>query len=130
MDVLVVDDNTINGRVYERIVSRLPGCTCRCFNLPYEALSWSMQNAPALVVVDYAMPDIDGIVFVKSFRRIPGRANVPIIMMTAMNDERVRDEARAVGVNLFFTKPVSPDRFLREARALLGTGSKDGNRES
>lgn len=125
MHVLVVDDNEINGRVYERIVSRLAGATCRCFNRPDAALSWSVQNVPALVVVDYAMPDIDGIQFVRSFRSIPSRSSVPIIMLTAMNSARLRDEALAAGVNLFFSKPVSPDRFLKEARRLLGVSAEE-----
>lgn len=125
IDVLVVDDNEINGRVYERIVSRLAGATCRCFSRPDAALAWCAQSLPALVVVDYAMPDIDGIAFVKSFRRIPGRANVPIIMLTALNSARLRDEAHASGVNLFFPKPVTPDRFLKEARRLMGLPAQE-----
>jgi putative two-component system response regulator len=120
MDVLVVDDNEINSRVYERIVKWLEGYACRCFSRPSAALHWCQTHSPSLVVIDYAMPELDGIAFVRSFRRIPERDRVPIIMLTAMNSARLRDEALAAGVNAFFPKPISPDRFLTEARRLLG----------
>lgn len=119
VDVLVVDDNEINGRVYERVVARLAGCACKCFSRPDDALAWSAENAPVLAVVDYAMPGLDGIAFVKRFRQISGLENVPIIMLTGMNSARVRDDALAAGASLFLPKPISPDRFVREARRLL-----------
>lgn len=122
MVVLVVDDNEINSRVYERVLSRLQGCECKCLSRPDEALAWSEQNLAALVIVDYAMPQLDGVSFVKAFRRIPGRGAVPIIMLTAMNSARVRDDALAAGANLFFAKPINPERFLKEARELLEHG--------
>jgi len=119
LNVLVIDDNSVNSRVYERIIAKLPGYTCKCFDNPGEALVWSQQNAPALVVADYAMPNMNGIEFVKAFRAIPGRSGVPIIMLTAMNSARLRDEAHGVGVSVFFAKPINPERFLNEARRLL-----------
>lgn len=119
LDVLVVDDNSINGRVYERIVCRLDGYRCRWFDDPREALAWSAENPSALAIVDYAMPGTNGIEFVKAFRRIPGRAAVPIIMLTAMNSSSLRDEASDVGVDTFFAKPINPERFLNEARRLI-----------
>lgn len=120
MDVLVVDDNEINATVYQRVVSWLDGYGCRCFSRPDEALAWSAQNAPALLLVDYAMPGQNGIDFVRAFRQIPGRENVPVIMLTGMNSARVRDEAHAAGVGVFLPKPIDPNRFLSEARRLLG----------
>lgn len=119
MNVLVIDDNSVNSRVYERIIARLPGYACKCFDNPGEALAWSRQNAIALVVADYAMPNMNGIEFVKAFRGIPERGAVPIIMLTAMNSARLRDEAHGVGVDVFFAKPINPERFLEEARRLL-----------
>ena len=119
MIVLVVDDNEINSRVYERVLSRLPGCTCRCISKPDAALAWSAENRPALLVVDYVMPELDGIAFVKSFRSLPGHATIPIIMLTGMNSGQVRDQAHAAGADVFLPKPINPERFLSEARRLL-----------
>lgn len=119
MVILVVDDNETNSQVYERVLSRLRGGRCVCMNKPDEALAWSVNNAASLVVLDYSMPDMDGLAFVKAFRGIPGRSDVPVIMLTAMNSGRVRDEAHSAGVNVFFTKPINPERFLNEATRLL-----------
>lgn len=127
MVVLVVDDNETNSRVYQRVLSWLPGCTSVCIANPGEALKWSVQNTPALLIIDYSMPDMDGVAYVKAFRDIPGRAAVPVIMLTAMNSARIRDEAQSAGVDLFLMKPVHPRRFVNEVRRLLGSSLAHDN---
>jgi CheY-like chemotaxis protein len=46
-------------------------------------------------------------------------------MLTAMNSARLRDEACAAGADLFLAKPVNPERFLSEARRLLGPQAEE-----
>ncbi len=122
MDVLVVDDNGANALLYERVIAKLPGCVCRSFNDPSQALEWCTTQIPSLLIVDYAMPVLDGIEFVRRFRAIPGCQQVPIIMLTGLNSARVRDGALEAGANVFLTKPISKERFLNESRRLLGIG--------
>jgi len=59
-----------------------------------------------LILVDWRMPEIDGIECVKGFRAMEGAENVPIIMMTAFGGEREVMLAKEAGVNYFLTKPV------------------------
>lgn len=122
MDVLVVDDNGANALLYERVIANLPGCTCRSFSDPSQALDWCGAQNPSLLIVDYAMPGMDGIEFVRRFRSISGCEQVPIVMLTGLNSARVREGALAAGASVFLTKPISKDRFLNEARRLLGIG--------
>jgi len=59
-----------------------------------------------LILVDWRMPEVDGIECVKGFRAMDGAENVPIIMMTAFGGEREVVLAKEAGVNYFLTKPV------------------------
>jgi len=63
---------------------------------------------PALIITDLNLPGIDGIELVRQLRKSDDWLEiVPIIMVTAIDDEASRHMALAAGVNRFFTKPVN-----------------------
>ncbi len=57
-------------------------------------------------LVDWRMPEVDGIECVRKFRQLEGADEIPIIMMTAFGGDREMVMAREVGVDYFLTKPV------------------------
>jgi two-component system, sensor histidine kinase and response regulator len=59
-----------------------------------------------LILVDWRMPEVDGIECVNIFRAMNGAENVPIIMMTAFGGDRELVLAKEAGVDYFLTKPV------------------------
>ncbi len=85
----------------------------------HQALEEIRANTPHLVIMDYMMPDLNGIEVVQSLRRDPATAAVPVIMLTARTDQRTRDEAERAGVNAFITKPIRPEVLLMETQRLL-----------
>ncbi|OLE19638.1 MAG: two-component system response regulator [Betaproteobacteria bacterium 13_1_20CM_3_63_8] len=72
-----------------------------------------------LVLVDYMMPDMDGIEFVKRLRALPGYEHVPIVMITVHDDRKVRYAALDAGITDFLTKPVDARECLARCRNLL-----------
>jgi CheY-like chemotaxis protein len=113
--VLVVDDNATNIAVYERVLSAVPGCLPKCFTDPSAALHWAERQHPALAIVDYRMPEgMDGFEFIRALRKIPGNRGVPCVVLTA--DKSVREEAAALGVVAFLTKPARKDDILTLVR--------------
>jgi two-component system response regulator RpfG len=71
------------------------------------------------VLVDYMMPDMDGIEFVKRLRALPGYEHVPIVMVTVHDDRKVRYAALDAGITDFLTKPVDARECLARCRNLL-----------
>ncbi len=63
-------------------------------------------NRYDFVLVDWRMPETDGIECVRNLRKLEGAADVPVIMMTAFGGDREITLAREVGVDYFLTKPV------------------------
>lgn len=59
-----------------------------------------------LILVDWRMPEVDGIECVKKIRAMDGAENVPIVMMTAFGGDREVAFAKEAGVDYFLTKPV------------------------
>ena len=54
------------------------------------------------------MPEIDGIAFARHLHELPGKADVPVLMITAAGDTLVREHALKQGVTDFLVKPVDP----------------------
>jgi two-component system response regulator RpfG len=71
------------------------------------------------VLVDYMMPEMDGVEFVKRLRGIPGYEHVPIVMVTVHDDRKVRYAALDAGITDFLTKPIDARECLARCRNLL-----------
>ena len=117
--VLIIDDTEINLILFGALVKKLDGCTGQPFADSRQALSWVEQYVPDLVIVDYMMPGLDGLEFIRLMRLIPGRQSVPILMITANDQKEIRYKALDLGANDFLTKPVDKVEFLARARNML-----------
>ena len=119
MKIVIVDDNQVNVVVVRSLVKQLPDCESVEFTDPMQAVDWCLVNDPDLVVVDYMMPVLDGLAFIKMFRAYPGKEEIPILMVTASHESAVRYEALTVGANDFLTKPIDRTEFLARSRNML-----------
>ncbi len=119
MKIVIVDDNPVNVVVVRSLVKQLPDCESIEFTDPMLAVDWCLVNEPDLVVVDYMMPVLDGLAFIKMFRAYPGKEEIPILMVTASHESAIRYEALSVGANDFLTKPIDRTEFLARSRNML-----------
>jgi DNA-binding response OmpR family regulator len=60
---------------------------------------------PDLIILDIMMPGLDGISLCRLIRSLPGGADLPIIVFTALSDTGDLEAARAAGANQVITKP-------------------------
>jgi DNA-binding response OmpR family regulator len=77
-----------------------------------------------IVLLDVAMPDIDGIALLQRLRATPDYLELPIVMLTASPDERKRIQAIAAGANAYLNKIASPRELIDTVDALLQKASK------
>jgi putative two-component system response regulator len=118
--VLIVDDTEINLILFGALVKKLDDCQAHVFSDPRQALEWVTEHVPDLVIVDYMMPELDGLEFIQRMRELPGRKLVPILMITANDQKQIRYRALDLGANDFLTKPIDKIEFLARTRNMLG----------
>jgi putative two-component system response regulator len=126
MSILSVDDNATNLLIIESY-AKLLNLSIDSFSNPAEALEATKTKEYDLVIVDYMMPQIDGLEFIKSFR--DSNVETPIIMLTAVGDDMdLHIKALEIGANDFLNKPINSGSFrariinmlkLRKSQLLL-----------
>jgi len=117
--VLIIDDSDINLALVRALVLKLGECEPVLFENPLQALEWCRDNLPDLVIVDYMMPEMDGLSFIKAFRALSGRELIPVLMVTANDQREVRYEALNGGANDFLNKPIDRVEFMARVRNML-----------
>lgn len=81
-----------------------------------EAVSLSMSNSPDLIILDLGLPDIDGVQVISKVRRL---SSVPIIIVSARENERQKVEALDQGADDYLTKPFGIGELLARIRVSL-----------
>jgi len=117
--IAIVDDSDINLTLLKHLVARLGDCEPLLFSDSPAGLRWCCEEEPDLVIVDYMMPELDGIEFIRRLRAAPGRQEIPILMITANDDKELRYEALQCGATDFLTKPVDTVEFRARTRNML-----------
>jgi two-component system KDP operon response regulator KdpE len=81
-----------------------------------EALDAFERERPDLVILDLALPDIDG---VEVCRRVRDRAETPILILSARGDEKDKVAALDLGADDYVTKPFGPEELMARVRVAL-----------
>jgi two-component system response regulator RpfG len=117
---MIVDDQSTSRAILEELVRGIDvRVSVDGFARPIDAVLWATRSVADLILVDYLMPDMDGIEFVRRIRALPGYEAVPIIMVTVNEDRQVRYAALDAGVTDFLTKPIDARECLARCRNLL-----------
>ena len=84
-----------------------------------EAMERLAQRTPDVIVLDVALPDVDGISLCRRLRSQPATAEVPIVLLTGSSDAS-DEEGRAAGADAFVRKPFSPLELLEIIEQVAG----------
>ena len=77
------------------------------------------SNAPDLILLDWMLPGISGVMLAKQLRSDAHTKNIPIIMLTARGEERDKVLGLESGADDYVTKPFSPRELMARIRAIL-----------
>jgi len=117
--ILVVDDEPYVGRIIQLKLERSPYEVevVRDGRVALERLRTPLPID--LVLLDLVLPGASGLDVLEAIRRLPHRAETPVIMLTAKGQDADRDRAIQLGATDFLTKPFSPKKLLGRIDALF-----------
>lgn len=118
MKVVIVDDTHINLVLMSRLMEKLEIVSTLTFQSASEALAWCRSNPYDLLILDYMMPELNGLDFMQQLGGHP-RDRAPVLMVTASQDIEVRHRALENGANDFLIKPIDKIEFLARTRNML-----------
>lgn len=120
MNVLIVDDQASQRAILRHLIQDIDAdIRVTDFADPVEALLWSQQEPPDMVILDYRMPKMDGLEFARRFRRPLSQRDVPVMLVTAVGDEPLRQAALDAGIIDFMVKPIRPRELRSRCKNLL-----------
>jgi DNA-binding response OmpR family regulator len=87
-----------------------------------DALAKAEAASPSLIVLDLMLPDIDGI---EVCRRVRQRSDVPILMLTARDEDVDKIVGLEVGADDYLTKPFNPRELVARVKSILRRAAPD-----
>lgn len=119
MRVLLIDDDPFQQRlIAQMLVTQTFELICAGSGA--EGLSVLRKRHPDLVLMDYALPDIDGIEATRRLKGVAQFAEIPVVMITGNSEKAVVVDSIKDGAASFIVKPLDPDRLISKIKGLLG----------
>ena len=115
VSVLVVDDDTHILRMLQRMLELEGYCVLTASN-GVAALDIFDEKTPELVLLDIMLPDIDGYTVCRNIREF---SQLPIIMITAKDNDQEKVQGLDAGADDYVTKPFSSNELVARVRAVL-----------
>src|SRR5437763_6389160 len=120
VDVLIADDDPVLRAEVRRLLER-QGYRCTEAEEGHQTLELVRRQKPQCVLLDLAMPDLDGLSVARLLRTDPLTHDVHINCLTGLVDHRAREQAHLAGCETFLTKPV-------DVTPLLDVAGRQGKR--
>ncbi|MGD9109858.1 MAG: response regulator [Phycisphaerales bacterium] len=116
--VLVVDDNQQNLELLQAYLEDMNCTTVPAADGP-EALEIIANEPPDLILLDVMMPKMSGFEVCKRIKNDPDTTNIPVIMVTALNELADIERGIDSGTDDFISKPVNKLELLTRVRTML-----------
>jgi CheY-like chemotaxis protein len=114
MKILVCEDQDSIRRMIEALV-QARGYQVTAVASGVKALDVALTTPPDLVLLDLMLPgQYDGFEVCRRLRADPSTHSIPVVIISALDDDDSRARATQAGANAYYTKPFSPIALLKE----------------
>lgn len=119
--ILIIDDSSTNIVLLETVLNR-NGYEVASARSAMEGISRIKKRVPDLIYLDLIMPDVDGLRFMEILRENREWQEIPVVIISAVNDLDIKRRSLNMGVTCYITKPVNLDRIVRVTGEIIESG--------
>lgn len=116
--IAIIDDEEDIAEVIA-VNLKKAGYTPRTFADGKAFFRFLKTHAPALVILDLMLPDMDGLDICRQLKRDPAHTAVPVIMLSAKGEETDKLIGLELGADDYMTKPFSPKELVARVKVVL-----------
>jgi two-component system chemotaxis response regulator CheY len=121
MRVLVVDDSSTMRRVVEQILEVLGHEAVPAADGATALEALRSTDAIELILLDWNMPEMSGIQFLRTVKADPDLEQIPVIMLTTESERRKMIDAIEAGAKHYLTKPFQPETLATKILQCVGS---------
>lgn len=121
--ILVIEDDEASRML---VTCLLEADGYRVYSAPdgREGVRAALEHGPDLILSDLQMPVMDGYEVARLLHADPGWRRAPLVAVTAFSMPGDREKALEVGFQDHISKPIDPERFVRQVEAYLAPASR------
>jgi CheY-like chemotaxis protein len=123
--VLVVDDNPQVLDFIGESLRELGGFQVVTATTGEEGLARFHEAQPHCVVIDVKMPGMNGYQLVRAIRGDPGSATTPLVLLTALAQDKHRAAGMAAGCDYYLVKPIKPRELVAAIRRAIALSDEE-----
>ena len=116
--VMLIDDEIFQHNLVRYLLSGMECDFIFAFS-GAEAIAKLQYAKPSLILMDVLMPGMNGVDLTRHLKSIPGREDIPVIMVTGNSDKEVVEQSLRAGAVDFLVKPFSQDMFFKKLKRFL-----------
>lgn len=116
--VLVVEDEFDSIQMVSKILQHY-GATVHVARNGHECMELIEEVNPTLVIMDLALPEMDGWETLSQIRRHHAMSDVPVVAITAYHSVSVAEDAASAGFNAYFPKPLDTASIIRQLAEVI-----------
>lgn len=119
-DVLIVDDDSFQCKLLGKLLETLP-CKLHFAHSGSEAMACLARLRPTLILMDVALPDLDGVEITRRLKADPAHQAVPIVMITGHSERAILEASLKAGAIDFIVKPFERETLIKKVARHLPT---------
>jgi CheY-like chemotaxis protein len=125
--ILIVDDNPVNLKLAASVLG-FAGYQILEATDASQALDVIRQTPPDLILMDIALPGMDGLTLTRQLKADPTTRHIRIVALTASAMKGDDQKAKTAGCDGYITKPIDTRKFAEQVAETLGHPSENNER--
>ncbi len=123
--ILIIEDNPMNMELFNDLLEAEGYLILQAVN-GKDGVEMAKSEMPDLILLDYGLPDINGMEVIERLKRDPRTKDVVIIVCTASVMKQEREKVMDAGCKEFITKPIDTGKFIKTIAKFLQNSKRGG----